>query len=1020
MSRLGILPDVFTVSIVVNAYCRDGEVQKGLGFVEEMERKGFEVNIVAYHALINGYCSVGEMEVALSLFRLMVGKGILPNAVSYTLLIKGYCKQGKIAKAEEIIKEMKEMPCLAADEVAYGVIINAYCQLGKMDDAIRVRDNMQIDALKPNISICNTIINGYCKAGRVKEAEKILIDMEFGSLKPDSYSYHTLLDGFCKEGLMDKAFETCNVMLERGIEVTVLTYNTLLKGFCLLGAMDDALHLWFLMLKRGVAPNEISSSTLLDGFLKTGDFERALKLWSEILARGFAKNQITFNTAINGFCKIGRMGEAEAILTKMKDLGCCPDCVTYRTLIDGYCKAGDLEKAFRIRDEMEASGFSPSFEMISSLLSIILYVLCIQSTLFTVTATNAANNFVTCLQNERDALLQFKSTIIDPNKNLASWSSGNCCNWRGIRCHNITHHVSRINLRNSSLQGEINPSLLTVQHLIHLDLSFNFFNFKPIPQFIGSIKSLRYLNLSTAGFSGEVPSSLGNLSSLHVLDLSNLWYLSLSSDYVLHVSDSQWLSQLTALQNLEMSGVNFTYASSWLQDLNSLPHIKILGVCYCGLQTIPLVLPHVNFTYLNFLDLSYNSINSTIPAWLFKITSLEYLDLSRNIKFHGLVPPDIRNLTSLYVLVLSYNSIDMSLAILQLGNLRNLQYLYSDNVRKLIYCPFHELGGNFSELATTLQLLKLSRSKLTGSLPHCIGNFTNLQFLDVSANSLSGEIPLSLGQLSGLRELILGGNQFNGTVPESLVGLSELLYFDLSYNSLGGLAYTGISDTMPDWFWSLTPQLYELVLSFNAIRGNVPSALQFTSPKSILPFRDFNFIGVFVDLSSNFFEGPLPLSVANVEYLRLSNNSFSGSLPQGIHKTMLKLKGLYLSMNNLSGTIPLELCQSKYLEELDVSMNLLIGEFPDCRKDDAALKALDFSFSNLSGKIPYSVFSLPLVSFSLNKNKFSGEIPSSLQKCLRLLYLDLGHNKLTGNIPTWLRDKQLRLFTHPPVEYVYR
>lgn len=216
---------------------------------------------------------------------------------------------------------------------------------------------------------------------------------------------------------------------------------------------------------------------------------------------------------------------------------------------------------------------------------------------------------------------------------------------------------------------------------------------------------------------------------------------------------------------------------------------------------------------------------------------------------------------------------------------------------------------------------------------------------------------------------------------------------------------------MPHWFWSLTPQLYELDLALNAIRGNVPSALQFTSPKYLLPFRDFNFIGVLVDLSFNFFEGPLPRSVANVEYLRLSNNSFSGSLPQDIHITMPKLKGLYLSMNNLSGTIPLELCQSKYLEELDVSMNLLIGEFPDCWKDDAALKVLGFSFNNLSGKIPYSVFSLPLVSLSLNNNKFSGEIPSSLQICLRLLYLDLGHSKLTGNIPTWLGDKQRGLFT---------
>ncbi|KAM0949475.1 putative non-specific serine/threonine protein kinase [Dioscorea sansibarensis] len=702
----------------------------------------------------------------------------------------------------------------------------------------------------------------------------------------------------------------------------------------------------------------------------------------------------------------------------------------------------------------------------SQVLSLILFILCILSTLFTVTATN---NIVSCLQNERDALLQFKSTLIDPNKNLASWNSSNCCNWIGIRCHNITHHVSRINLRNSNLQGEINPSLLTLQHLIHLDLSFNNFNFNPIPQFIGSIKSLRYLNLSTAGFSGEVPSSLGNLSSLHVLDLTILSYV--SSDYVLHVSDSQWLSQLTALRDLEMSGVNFTFASSWLQDLNSLPHVKKLRFCYCGLRTIPLVLPHVNFTHLYFLDLSYNLINSTIPTWLFKITSLEYLDLSENGKFlHGLVPPDIRNLTSLYVLVLSFNAIDMSLAISQLGNLRKLQYLYSEYVMS----PFHELGGNFSELGTTLRVLDLKLSSLTGSLPRWIGNFTNLQFLDVSTNSLSGEIPSSLGQLSALQVLTLGGNQFNGTVPESLGELPDLLSFDLSYNSLEGvmsethfrelqnllflsisfnslvlnvsgdwippsqlqvihmsecsvgpgfpmwlstqknllslrLSHAGVSDAMPNWFWSLTPHLYDLDLSLNAIRGNVPSSLEFTSHKYILPFGGY--ISVRMDLSSNIFEGPLPHSVANIEYLRLSNNSFSGPLPQNVHKTMPQLKGLYLSMNNLSGTIPLKFCQMEHLEELDISLNSLMGELPDCWKDDAVLKVLDFSFSNLSGKIPFSVFSLPLVSLSLNNNKFSGEIPSSLQKCQSMLFLDLGHNKLTGNIPTWLGDRQLRLFT---------
>ncbi|KAJ0967117.1 hypothetical protein J5N97_024034 [Dioscorea zingiberensis] len=715
----------------------------------------------------------------------------------------------------------------------------------------------------------------------------------------------------------------------------------------------------------------------------------------------------------------------------------------------------------------------------SQVLSSILAILLIQSTLFTVTTSR----IISCLKTERDALLQFKATLVDPSDRLSSWNSSNCCQWRGVRCDNITGHVSRLNLRNSnwfqfnydsysysrnnvtSLRGEINPSLLILQHLIHLDLSYNNFNGKPIPQFISSFKKLRYLNLSTAGFSGAVPLFLGNLSSLHNLHFP--------SEFAPHVSDSRWLSQLTALRYLDMSGVSFTNSSHWLHELNSLPSIEIIRLRNCGLQRMPLVLPHVNFTSLYYLDLSINSINSTIPTWLFSITSLEYLDLSLNRQLHGILPNDIGNLTSLNVLILYWNSIHMSDAILQLGNLHKLQYLDISYVPQLITSPFDEIRGNFSKLATTLQSLRFKQAFITGSLPHWIGNFTKLRYLDVSTNFLSGEIPASLGQLSQLQLLNIGGNRFNGTVPESLGGLSELLTLDLSYNKLEGvmsethfrelwklqvlrissnslvlnvsrdwnppfqlylidmsnclvgpefplwlykqkslaeldLSHVGISGTMPDWFWSLASNLCRLDLSFNGISGKVPSSLEFNvrKYKSYLDSIDSK-----LDLSSNFFEGPLPHSVGNVESLALSNNSFSGPLPQDIHETMPKLKSLYLSMNQITGTIPSNLCQLEGLKELDISRNSLIGELPDCWKHDSVLKVLDFSFNNLSGKIPDSVGSLPLVSLTLSNNKFSGEIPSSLQKCVKLYYLDLGHNKFIGNIPTWLGEKLRGLFT---------
>ena len=212
-----------------------------------------------------------------------------------------------------------------------------------------------------------------------------------------------------------------------------------------------------------------------------------------------------------------------------------------------------------------------------------------------------------CGWNWKHQTNQLKAQTNSSSTSLASWAAASdvdCCDWVGVLCHNVTGHILQLRLRSfppvedkftindedqldaqyeaywkSIFGGKINHSLLDLKHLIYLDLSGNNFGGTHIPKFLGSMGSLRYLNLSNAGFVGLIPHQLGNLSNLQYLNLGDNYY---QINY-LYVKNLQWLSGLPLLQHLDLSYANLSKASDWLQEINKLPSLSELRFSYCRL-----------------------------------------------------------------------------------------------------------------------------------------------------------------------------------------------------------------------------------------------------------------------------------------------------------------------------------------------------------------------------------------------------------------------------------------------------
>ncbi|KAF8377990.1 hypothetical protein HHK36_029323 [Tetracentron sinense] len=409
---------------------------------------------------------------------------------------------------------------------------------------------------------------------------------------------------------------------------------------------------------------------------------------------------------------------------------------------------------------------------------------------------------VGCAEKDRKALLEFKEDLNDSSGWLSSWVGEDCCSWRGVGCIKKTGRVMKLDLRNSlcnneegyngvsyerpCLSGKINPSLLHLEHLNYLDLSMNNFKGISIPDFIGSLENLKYLNLSNAYFAGKIPPHLGNLSRLHYLDLHDQSY---SGDFSrIYADNLKWLSGLSSLKYLDMGHVNLSQVGAdWLQAFNMLPpSLSELHLPACRLDSLPLSLPFVNFSSLLVLDLSHNLFQSSMPLWLFNISSsLANLHLSNNY-LSGSIPDAFADMTSLQELDLSYND-EMGGEIPRtLGTLCNLKRL--DLSKNRITGEITKFVNSLSGCTnSSLEMLDLGINQLSGYLPDSIGHLKKLRFLRLNRNSFWGSIPTSIGSLSFLKELDLSVNHMNGTIPKSVGQLSELVFLDLSYNSWEGI-----------------------------------------------------------------------------------------------------------------------------------------------------------------------------------------------------------------------------------------
>ncbi|KAH0915043.1 hypothetical protein HID58_029489, partial [Brassica napus] len=413
--------------------------------------------------------------------------------------------------------------------------------------------------------------------------------------------------------------------------------------------------------------------------------------------------------------------------------------------------------------------------------------------------------------------------------------------------------------------------------------------------------------------------------------------------------------------------------------------------------------------HLRNLTLIACSLCGEIPSSIGNLTQLEFLYLDSN-NFKGYIPASFANFTKLSLLDLSNNQFKGEFPLVLLN------------------------------LTTSLSSLDISSNLFKSKLSPDVSRFRSLEYFSVGGNSFFGPFPTSLFMIPSLTRVDLWGNNFNG--PVEFKNISSL---DLSDNNLIGPIPRSLSKLV---------NLDSLDLSHNNFIEPIPIFISKKNIRLVMACADVDTFSQLLQ-PSNVFRGPLPHWICKLRpstLLDLSNNSFSGSIPQCFRNTVAGLTSLNLKKNNFSGILPSNIfVNATNLASLDISYNQLEGKLPESLVDCTVLRVIDISHNHFNGTLPpfyfsnwlemimlaeefqghsmymgYDLFddpfrySMEIVNkgvdtlfelirtdfgaIDFSGNNFSGKIPKSIGLLKGLRLLNLSSNRFSNHIPQSLAN----------------
>ncbi|KAJ9690169.1 hypothetical protein PVL29_012695 [Vitis rotundifolia] len=205
--NLGIVPDVVSYNIIVNAFCEMGSLDSALSVLDEMEKVGLEPDLITFNTLLNAFYQNGSYADGEKIWDLMKKNNVAPNVRSYNAKLRGLISENRMSEAVELIDEMKT------------------------------------SGIKPDVFTLSSLMKGFCNSGNLEEAKRWYSEIAKNELPPVRATYMILIPFLVEKGDFEMATELCKEVFSRRWLIEPALLQQVLEGLVKESKIEEATEL---------------------------------------------------------------------------------------------------------------------------------------------------------------------------------------------------------------------------------------------------------------------------------------------------------------------------------------------------------------------------------------------------------------------------------------------------------------------------------------------------------------------------------------------------------------------------------------------------------------------------------------------------------------------------------------------------------------------------------------------------------------------------------------------------------